>query len=415
VSKQRWRNRVLERGVVIDRARGYVYVRYKRQGIVRKELIGRVSGVDVVDRANFRAQQIRHARRAHIPGFEGPKQRLLLEDAADLFLKLHGEQRESLKGVEQFRRYVRLIKDKWAGRYVDTLSATDMAEYRRWRKEPRSYIVNGRTKESSAGDSTINREQTAIVTMFNRLAEWRRSGRIPPNVLLPEENPGRGVKKVNEDRYIRTRLVSDEEFRLLLDRADERMRRIILAEINLPLRLEDLKRLSKNNVDSRLGQFKGVQAKTGREYALPINEALRELIRTAPGEKILDFEGFEGRWKRLVKQTGLRGLQFRDLRRTAATALHDGGEKLRTISAMLGHGAVTTTTRYLGLKDENLQHAGELLAAKYLPLVANQTAVESVPKSVSQEAKSGINNTSKTDLFVDNIGGVAQLVRAAAS
>lgn len=294
MSKRKWRNRSLERGVVIDRARGYVYVRFKRQGVVRKELIGRVSEADTLDRANFRAQQIRHARRAHIPGFEGPKQRLLLDDAADLFLKLHGEQRESVKGIKQFRRYVYLMKEKWGGRYVDTLGASDMAEYRRWRKEPRSYVVNGRTKQSSAGDSTINREQTAIVTMFNRLAEWRRSGQIPPNVLLPEENPARGVKKVNEDRFIRTRLVSDEEFKLLWERADERIRRIILAEINLPLRLEDLKRLSKKNVDYRLGQFRGVQAKTGREYALPINQVLWELIRTAPGERILDFEGFEG-------------------------------------------------------------------------------------------------------------------------
>src|SRR5580658_4183747 len=117
VSKRKWRNRSLERGVVIDRARGYVYVRFKCQGIVRKELIGRVSQVDTLDRANFRAQQIRHARRAHIPGFEGPKQRLLLDDAADLFLTLHGEQRESPKGIKQFRRYVHLIKEKWGGRY----------------------------------------------------------------------------------------------------------------------------------------------------------------------------------------------------------------------------------------------------------------------------------------------------------
>jgi hypothetical protein len=217
VSKQKWRNRTLERGVVIDRARGYIYVRYKRQGIVRKELIGRVSEVDTLDRANFRAQQIRHARRAHIPGFEGPKHHFLLEDDADLFLKLHGEQRESHKGAKQFRRYVRLMKEKWSGRYVDTLTATDMAEYRRWRKEPRLYLVNGRTKQSSASDSTINREQTAIITMFNRLVEWRRSGRIPTNVLLPEENPGRGVKKVNEDRFIRNRLLRPGEWKLFGD------------------------------------------------------------------------------------------------------------------------------------------------------------------------------------------------------
>src|SRR5713101_1272239 len=104
--KQKWRNRILERGVVIDRARGYVYVRYKRQGLVRKELIGRTTDIDSIDRANFRAQQIRHHRRAGIPGFDARKHRMLIEDAADIFLKLHGEKRQSQKGIKQFVRYV---------------------------------------------------------------------------------------------------------------------------------------------------------------------------------------------------------------------------------------------------------------------------------------------------------------------
>jgi hypothetical protein len=40
------RGRVLERGVVIDKARGYVYVRFKRQGRVNKELMGRITEPD---------------------------------------------------------------------------------------------------------------------------------------------------------------------------------------------------------------------------------------------------------------------------------------------------------------------------------------------------------------------------------
>ena len=384
--KQKWRNRILERGVVIDRARGYVYVRFKRQGLVRKELIGRTTEPDTIDRANLRAQQVRHRRRVEIPGFEPRRERLLMEDAADLFLKLHGEKRQSIKGTKQFARYVRLIKQFWTGRYADTMTGDDMRDYR-----------DDRRKQGVA-ESTINREQTAIVTMFNKLDEWRKVGQIPRNVLLPESNPGRGVKKVNEDRFIRERLLSDEEYKNLWACADQRTRRIILAEMNLPLRLEDLKQLSKKNVNYKLGRFKGVQAKTGKEYSLPINEVLWDLIRTAPGDHLLDFTGFEGRWQRTVKRAGLKGLQFRDLRRTAATALHDGGEKLRTISAMLGHGAVTTTIRYLGLKEENLTQAGELLASKYRPPVEEAVnRLQSVPESVPNIRKTEPQVNKETD------------------
>src|SRR6266852_4115317 len=384
--KQKWRNRILERGVVIDRARGYVYVRFKRQGLVRKELIGRTTEPDTIDRANLRAQQVRHRRRVEIPGFEPRRERLLMEDAADLFLKLHGEKRQSIKGTKQFARYVRLIKQCWTGRYADTMTGDDMRDYR-----------DDRRKKGVA-ESTINREQTAIVTMFNKLDEWRKVGQIPRNVLLPESNPGRGVKKVNEDRFIRERLLSDEEYKNLWACADQRTRRIILAEMNLPLRLDDLKQLSKKNVNYKLGRFKGVQAKTGKEYSLPINEVLWDLIRTAPGDHLLDFTGFEGRWQRTVKRAGLKGLQFRDLRRTAATALHDGGEKLRTISAMLGHGAVTTTIRYLGLKEENLTQAGELLASKYRPPVEEAVnRLQSVPESVPTIRKNEPQVNKETD------------------
>ena len=369
--KAKWRNRTLERGVVIDKARGYVYVRFKRQGLVRKELVGRTTEPDAIDRANFRAQQVRHRRRADGDGFEPRRARLLMEDASDLFLKLHGEKRQSAKGIKQFVRYARLIKETWRGRYADTMTGDDVRDYR------------DRRRKEGVAESTINREQTAIITLFNKLAEWRRVGQIPRNILLPESNPGRGVKKVNEDRFIRERLLTDEEYKNLWACADQRTRRIILAEMNLPLRVEDLKQLSKRNINYRLGRFKGVQAKTGKEYSLPINEVMWDLINTAPGDKILDFSGFEGRWRRTLKRAGLKGLQFRDLRRTAATALHDGGKKLKTISAMLGHGAVTTTIRYLGLKDENLKEAGDMLASKYsVPVENGQKPVQSVPESV---------------------------------
>lgn len=381
--KQKWRNRALERGVVIDRSRGYVYVRLKQGTKTHKELIGRTTDADVIDKANFRAQQMRSNRRSPIAGFEGKRERMLVEDAADLFLRLHGEQRTSRKGVKQFVRYVALIKAAWPGRYVDTITPDDLRRYRRDRREA-----------AKVSESTVNREHTAIVTMFNRLVEWRRVGQVAKSVLLPEINPGHGVRKVNEDRFVRDRLLSDEEYRQLWESADDQLRRIILAEMNLPLRLEDLKRLNRRNVNTRLAQLRGVQAKTGREYVLPINPAIRELIETAVGDQILNFRGFVRRWRTAVKQAGLAGLQFRDLRRTAATTLHDGGVPLKTISVMLGHSAVTTTIRYLGLKEENLKSAGDLLALRYKSLSAS-ALVQSVPESVPTEPRIATENSSE--------------------
>jgi integrase len=221
---------------------------------------------------------------------------------------------------------------------------------------------------------------------------------------------------VTEDHFIRERLLTDDEYQNLWACADQRVRRIILAEMNLPLRLEDLKRLKKRNINYKLGQFKGLQAKTGREYLLPINEVMWDLIKSAPGDNILDFSGFERRWQRVVKRAGLKGLQFRDLRRTAATTLHDNGVPLRTIASMLGHSCVTTTIRYLGLKNENLKQAGDLLASKYaVPAETSAKLVETVPQTVPQGSENGTREVVESDLEINNFGGVAQMVRAAAS
>jgi integrase len=402
--KQKWRNRTLVRGVVIDKCRGYVYVRITRNGRVCKELIGRTTDADVIDRANMRAQYLRSTRHTD-DATVFRKQRMLVDDAADLFLRLHGLRPGPAKNRQQFVRYTRLMKATWRGRYVDTMTGDDMRRYRVWRRE------------HGVADSTINREQTAIITLFNKLVEWRRSGEVPRNVLLPEVNPGKGVKKVNEDRFIRNRLLSDREYQALWSAADDRLRRILLAVMNLPLRLADLKALRKSSIDHKLQQFTGVQSKTNRSYALPINAEMRELVRTAPGDTILDFTGFQKRWKQALERAGLQPkgqrplVQFRDLRRTAATALHDGGVALRTISAMLGHQSVTMTMRYLGLRDENLKSAGDVLAARYPSLPARSgVGTEGVPRSVPTIVREEVSGTYDSMREVDISCGCSSMV-----
>ena len=70
-----------------------------------------------------------------------------------------------------------------------------------------------------------------------------------------------------------------------------------------------------------------------------------------------------------------------------------------TISAMLGHGAVTTTIRYLGLKDENLKQAGDILASKYRAPAEEENVrnrVQSVPESVPQTNENELDRNAKT-------------------
>ena len=65
---------------------------------------------------------------------------------------------------------------------------------------------------------------------------------------------------------------------------------------------------------------------------------------------------------------------------------------------MPGHGADTTTIRYLGLKDENLKQAGDILASKYrapVDTVNDRNRVQSVPESVPEVFKTVLGLTTE--------------------
>jgi hypothetical protein len=115
-----------------------------------------------------------------------------------------------------------------------------------------------------------------------------------PSSKISKINPGNGIPKVNEDRFIRERLLSDEEFQNLWACSDQGLRRIILAEMNLPLRLEDLKRLRRKNINHRLSEFRGVQAKTGKEYA-EVVKSLKSRVAVQNRYKILFMKSGESR------------------------------------------------------------------------------------------------------------------------
>src|SRR5258708_1257655 len=86
-------------GIIVDE--GYVIVRLKRNGRVFKEWIGRTDEPDVADRAMAKWYQLKDQQRLNTLGIDEANSRMLLEDAADIFLKLHGQKRESKKGIKQ--------------------------------------------------------------------------------------------------------------------------------------------------------------------------------------------------------------------------------------------------------------------------------------------------------------------------
>jgi integrase len=70
------------------------------------------------------------------------------------------------------------------------------------------------------------------------------------------------------------------------------------------------------------------------------------------------------RWRKLLRDAGIRDFRVHDLRHTAATYARMAGADLSTVARMLGHKSLQMTQRYAHVTDPEVQAAVESVAAK---------------------------------------------------
>lgn len=268
--------------------------------------------------------------------------RILFSRAWKLYLKHHVTLK---KNPKPYHYYGKWLNRFFKGRYIDTITYIDVQRYRAWR-------------EKWVSSSTVNREHSIITNLFIRLKRWNTMG-IISRVTLPEYNPGSLVKKAPEPP--RKRIVTGEEFRLLLRFSSPRFKRILLGAIATALRRKDLSLLRVDSENKATNCLEGIQAKTGKPYAIPINSILRKLIDTSEGPLLFWFQNARKEWDWIREKAELKDIQFRDLRRTAARFLLSRGADIQTVKDYLGHSSIAMTQAYTNPENKDRQKAGKVL------------------------------------------------------
>jgi integrase len=244
--------------------------------------------------------------------------------------------------------YLRRIKEFFPNRYIDEITYMDVEDFRRWREKKILF-------------SSVNREHTVLTHLFNKLRLWRRK-KIIANIKLPEENPAALVKKPSEKSRIRKRILQPDEYERLKKVSPPELWRIIEGALQTMLRPKDLKALTRNNIDREANEIRGIQAKTGKPYAIHINGPIQALLDPAPGFHIFDFTNFRKNFEKAVAQAKLKDFQFKDLRRTGATKLLKKSGDLKAVSEYLGHSSIAMTESYIAGERESRKVSGELMA-----------------------------------------------------
>ena len=165
------------------------------------------------------------------------------------------------------------------------------------------------------------------------------------------ENPAAGIRRRTERP--RRRIATPEEIRALTEHAPPVWRAIIAVALLTGMRESELRLLRRDALTE--DGIVLVRPKTGAESIIEWTPALRDAVEAAIGgwqfESIYVFpsrnggaysaDGFRTVWHRLRERARVYGLEFRDLRRTAATY----SATLEEARDLLGHTSTAITQR----------------------------------------------------------------------
>ncbi|HEY9285899.1 MAG TPA: site-specific integrase [Pyrinomonadaceae bacterium] len=217
----------------------------------------------------------------------------------------------------------------------------------RFKRERAAGLTRKGTERSPA---TVNRELEILSRVFSLAMD---SG-------AASTNPCRKVKKLRADNRRTRYLLDEEEPRLFEALTGERahLRPLVVVALGTGMRLGDELNLTWERVDFQRNVIRVPNAKTGRDYQVPMNEDVRAVmlgLRRGAGDRAHVFVNPETcgpyttlktGFRKACSLAGINNLRWHDLRHTFGTRLGEAGYSEATIAELMGHSSVATTRRY---------------------------------------------------------------------
>ncbi len=195
--------------------------------------------------------------------------------------------------------------------------------------------------------STVNKHLQVLRKMMNVAVDYRYE---------IKKNPVRAFHFSSEAGFRRIRVLSSEEEEKLVKVASPHLKSIIQFALDTGLRLQEILTLQTEDVDfgQEVIRIRPEVNKSGKHDFIPLLPRPKELIsnlkaanggRTSFVFNYLDphtnelrpIRSIQHAFQTACRKAGITGLQFRDLRRTFSTRLHEKGLGLLIIQRLLRH------------------------------------------------------------------------------
>jgi integrase len=281
-------------------------------------------------------------------------ERLLFEKALDRYLaEVSSSKRPSTAYGES--RKAKALKKKLDAYSLAAITPDLVAEYRDER------LAAGKSAD------TVRLELALLSHLFTiAIKEWRLGLIYNPVSNIRKPAPGKG-----RDR----RLGADEEKTLLraCDRHSNPMLGwIVRIALHTGMRAGEIKSLLRRQVNLEKRTAHLTETKNGSARTVPLTREAVAVFRLAlanpvrPIDTDLIFFGEPGRdrvrrpyefrpaWHRTLKEAGIKGLRFHDLRHEAVSRLVEAGLGDQEVAAISGHKSMQMLRRYTHLRAEDL-------------------------------------------------------------
>jgi len=281
-------------------------------------------------------------------------EKLLLGKALDRYLsEVSSTKRESTAYAESQK--AKALKKKFGAYSLAAITPDLVAEYRDERLE------------AGKSASRVRLELSLLSHLFTiAIKEWRVGLLYNPVAHIRKPAPAKG-----RDR----RLSADEE-KALFKACDKHSNSMLgwIARIALytGMRAGEIKSLTRQQVNLQKRTVLLTETKNGSARTVPLTREAVEIFRLALNNPVrplkvdLIFWGEPGRdgvrrpyefrpaWHRALKQAGIKGLRFHDLRHEAVSRLVEAGLGDQEVAAISGHKSMQMLRRYTHLRAEDL-------------------------------------------------------------
>jgi len=297
-----------------------------------------------------------HARTQLRQGIFPTERQIHFRDFSKIYLERKNPGR-TLRAIKTDHSRMRNLNDFFGDYFLLKITPGMIEDFKASRLNKVAPLKAGHLEK--VAPSTVNRDLALLRHLLKRAVDWG----------FLNQSPFRGISFYREPQG-RERVLSKTEFEELLTNSSPSLRIIILIAYHAGLRKGEILDLRWSDIDLKNGFITVRSSKINETRTVPLHSVLIEELKQYPPRLRSDFvipnpqtgerlDSFKSAWNKAIRESGIEGFRFHDLRHTFASNLAMSGSDPMTIKKFTGHKTLGVLMRYSHLSDKHLREALE--------------------------------------------------------